>query len=69
MGRCTLLYNTTLCIAIEYELTIVYVVNPQGISQKITSTCSTNGQICAYQNSVRHKGVLNGMLFPPISPH
>ena len=36
---------------------------PQGIRQMITSSRSTNGQICACQNSVRHKGVLNGMLF------
>ena len=59
----TLLYNTTLSDAIEYVLTNVYIVSPQGIRQKIISSRNTNGQICACQNSIRHKGVLNGMLF------
>ena len=30
LGKCTLLYNTTLCVAIEYVLTNVYVASPQG---------------------------------------
>ena len=63
LGKYNLLYNTTLCVANEYVLTDVYSVSPQGIRQKICSSCSTNRQICACQNSIRCKGVLNGMLF------
>ena len=35
----------------------------KGYDKRCNSSRSTNGQICAYQNSVRHKGVLNGLLF------
>ena len=69
LGMNTLLYNTTLCFAIEFERIDVYIVCPQRIRQKNIESRSTNEQICACQNSVRHKGVLNSMLFPPVSPH
>ena len=35
----------------------------KGYDRKCNPSCTTSGQICAYQNRVRHKGVLNGMLF------
>ena len=63
LGMCTLLYNATLCVAIENVLTNVYILSPQGIRQNVISSDSTNGQIYACQNSVRHEGLLNGMLF------
>ena len=59
----TLLYNTTLRVTIEYVLTSVYGVPPQGCDRRCNPSRSRNGQICAYQDSVRHKRVLNGVLF------
>ena len=32
LGMCTLLYNTTFCVIIEYMLINVYGVRPQGVS-------------------------------------
>ena len=35
LGMCTLLYNTTVCVAIEYVLTNVHGASPQGVRQKM----------------------------------
>ena len=35
LGMCTLLYNTTFWVTIEYVLTSVYGVSPQGLRHKM----------------------------------